>query len=279
MKRIYTFGGQPVTRNLTVDCLRRNKAAGIKMTQVSAISQEEARACQEQGIDLITISDLDYDVVRAGAPNTFITASQTMCQYMEPQECLTAALRSAEKGADAIFTPRGMGIVELIANEGLTVQGHVGLVPRKSTLTGGLKTCGKTADEAMKLLDWMKRYEDAGAAAVEVECVAVEALEMINHRTTLLTHSIGAGSGGDIIFSFMEDICGDVENPPRHAKAWGDMRSIRTAITTERVKALTGFRKAVQAGTFPNPDYTISMLSGEQEKLAEALDRWAPTHQ
>ncbi len=278
MKNIYTYGGQPARRNLTVDCLRANKAAGKKMTQVSAVTEEEARACQEMGIDLITISDLDYDAVRAGAPDTFITSSQTMCQYFEPQECLTAAMKAAEKGADAIFTPRGMGIVELIANEGLAVQGHVGLVPRKSTLTGGLRTFGKTAEEAMKLLDWMRRYEDAGAAAVEVECVAVEALQAINSTTTLLTHSIGAGSGGDIIFSFMEDICGDVENPPRHAKAWGDVATIRKALAAERDKSLTGFRTDVQSGAFPDAAHTVGMLPGEAEKLSEALDRWTPLH-
>ena len=279
MKNIYTYGGQPARRNLTVDCLRANKAVGKKMTQVSAVSEGEARACQEMGIDLITISDLDYDAVRAGAPETFITSSQTMCQYFEPQECLTAAMKAAEKGADAIFTPRGMGIVELIANEGLAVQGHVGLVPRKSTLTGGLRTFGKTAEEAMKLLEWMRRYEDAGAVAVEVECVAVEALQAINSKTTLLTHSIGAGSGGDIIFSFMEDICGDVENPPRHAKAWGDVATIRKALAAERDKSLTGFRTDVQSGAFPDAAHTVGMLPGEAEKLSEALDRWTPLHQ
>ena len=279
MKHIYTFGGVPARRNVTVDCLRANKATGKKMTQVSAVTEDEARACEEMGIDMITISDTDYDAVRAGAPQTFITSSQSMCQYYEPQECLTAALKAAAKGADAIFTPRGMGIVELIANEGLAVQGHVGLVPRKSTLIGGLRTFGKTAEEAMKLLDWMRRYEDAGAMAVEVECVAVQALQAINHKTSLLTHSIGAGSGGDIIFSFMEDICGDVENPPRHAKAWGDVLSIRRQLAAERERALTGYRTDVQSGAFPDAEHTVGMLPGEEAKLHEALDRWRTLHQ
>ncbi len=278
MKSIYTYGGKPARRNLTISCLRANKAAGIKMTQVSAQTEEEARACEDMGIDMITIADVDYDAVRAGAPHTFITGSQTMCQYYEPQECLTHALKCAEKGADAIFTPRGMGIVELLANEGLAVQGHVGLVPRKSTWIGGLRTYGKTAEEAMELLKWMRRYEDAGAASVEVECVAVEALQAINHKTTLLTHSIGAGSGGDIIFSFMEDICGDVENPPRHAKAWGDMLSLRKAISAERNKSLDGFQADVKSGAFPDAAHTVGMVPGEHEKLMEALDKFHPVH-
>ena len=278
-KNIYTYGGQPARRNLTVACLQANKAAGMKMTQVSALNGDEAAACAAMGIDMITIADLDIVEVRAAAPETFVTGSQTMVQYMTEDEALAAAIRCAEAGADAIYTPRGLKTIERLAGEGLAVQGHLGLVPRKSTLIGGLRTVGKTAEEALRLFQDFKRLEDAGAVAAEVECVAVEALQEIGPRTSIVTHSIGAGSGGDIIFSFMEDICGDVENPPRHAKAWGDVLSIRKALAAERAKALTGFREDVQPGAFPDAAHTVPMTPGEQDKLKEALDRWTPVHQ
>ena len=213
VRRIYTFGGQPATRNLTVADLRANKSAGIKMTQVSALNGEEAAACESVGIDLITIADVDIREVRAAAPTTFVTGSQTMVQYVTEDEALGAAIRCAEQGADAIYTPRGLKTVERLAGEGLCVQGHLGLVPRLSTRVGGLRIIGRTADEAMRLWEDFRRLEEAGAVAAEVECVAVEALVEIGKRSGLVTHSIGAGSGGDIIFSFMEDICGDVEKP------------------------------------------------------------------
>ncbi len=279
MKNIYTYGGRPARRNLTVACLQANKAAGRKMTQVSAINGDEAGACAAMGIDLITIADHDIEDVRAAAPETFVTGSQTMVQYMTEDEALAAAIRCAEKGADAIFTPRGLKTIQRLSGEGLAVQGHVGLVPRKSTLIGGLRTFGKTAEEAMQLFQDFKRLEDAGAVAAEVECVAVEALQEIGPRTSIVTHSIGAGSGGDIIFSFMEDICGDVENPPRHAKAWGDVLSIRKQMQAERGRALGGFRDDVTSGAFPDAAHTVLMTAGEQEKLQEALDKWSPTHQ
>jgi len=279
MKNIYTYGGHPARRNLTIACLQANKAAGRKMTQVSALNGDEAGACAAMGIDLITIADLDIEEVRVAAPETFVTGSQTMVQYMTEDEALAAAIRCAEKGADAIYTPRGLKTIERLAGEGLAVQGHVGLVPRKSTLIGGLRTFGKTAEEAMLLFQDFKRLEDAGAVAAEVECVAVEALQEIGPRTSIVTHSIGAGSGGDIIFSFMEDICGDVENPPRHAKAWGDVLSIRKQMQAERSRALGGFRDDVKSGAFPDAAHTVPMTAGEAEKLQEALDKWSPTHQ
>ena len=39
---------------------------------------------------------------------------------------------------------------------------------------------------------------------------------------------------------FMEDLGGDVEHPPRHAKAFGDMLSIRNQLRAERDRALGG---------------------------------------
>lgn len=278
MRRVYTYGGQPATRNLTVADLRANKASGIKMTQVSALNGEEAAACEAAGIDLITIADVDIEEVRAAAPTTFVTGSQTMVQYVTEDEALGAAIRCAEQGADAIYTPRGLKTVERLAGEGLCVQGHLGLVPRLSTRVGGLRIIGRTADEAMRLWEDFRRLEEAGAVAAEVECVTVEALVEIGKRSGLVTHSIGAGSGGDIIFSFMEDICGDVESPPRHAKAWADMLSLRRAMTAERLKGLTGFRDEVLAGTFPHEPHQVSMTAGEHQKFREALDKWQPVH-
>ena len=278
LKNIYTYGGHPAKRNLTVADIQANKATGVKMIQVSAQTREEAEVLESLGIDLITIADLDIDEIRAGAPHTFVTGSQTMVQYVTEDEALGAAIRVAEKGADAIYTPRGLRTVERLAAEGLNVQGHLGLVPRLSTRVGGLRIIGKTAEEAMRLMEDFRRLEEAGAFAAEVECVATEALIEINKRTRIVTHSIGSGSGGDIIFSFMEDICGDVENPPRHAKAWGDMLALRRAMAAERKKALTGFRDAVTGGAFPDDAHSVSMARGEHERLLETLDRWQPLH-
>lgn len=278
MKNIYTYGGQPALRNLTVACIQANKASGLKMTQVSAQTEAEAYALETLGIDLITIAEADLDAIRRGAPTTFVTGSQTMVQYVTEDEALASAISMAERGADAVFTPRGLKTVERLSAEGICVQGHLGLVPRRSTQVGGLRTIGKTADEAMKLMESFRRLEEAGAYAAEVECVAVEALEEINKRTSLVTHSIGAGSGGDIIFSFLEDICGDVENPPRHAKAWGDVLSLRKQIAIEQDKAVAGFRDDVKSGAFPNHAYTVSMPKVEHQKLLEALDKYQPLH-
>lgn len=44
MKKILTYGGVPAMRNLTVDCIRKNKASGQKMTQVDGRNAAECGA-------------------------------------------------------------------------------------------------------------------------------------------------------------------------------------------------------------------------------------------
>ena len=176
MKRIYTFGHEQVERNLTVGDIIENKANDVKMTQVTAQNAQEAEILADQDIDMIITGSDWYEDVRSGAPNTFITAALFAGRYITNEEILEGAFKAAMAGADSVLTPRGMDVVEMLSSQGFAVQGHVGMVPSLSTQYGGIRTLGKTAEEAMKILKDMKRLEDAGAFGAEVECVAEDAL-------------------------------------------------------------------------------------------------------
>ena len=269
--RIYTYGGRPARRNFTVADMVAHKG-NAKLCQTCPATEEEAAACEAVGIDVLNTSDSDLPAVRAGAPETFIIADLPMTAHRTPDDILRAAVRAAETGADAVYTPRSLRMVEMLAKEGLAVQGHLGLVPRLSTRRGGLRIVGKTADEAIELAEDFRRLEDAGAYAAEVECVAAEALAAINPRTRLVTHSIGAGSAGDVIFMFLVDICGESDRPPGHAKAFADLGSIRAQLAVERRRALSDYRHAVMSGAYPDAETSVSMLPDEHQKLLEALD-------
>lgn len=269
--RIYTYGGEPARRNLTVAELITLKGK-TRLSQTCPGTQEEAAACEAAGVDVLSTASADVPAVRAGAPETFTIADLHMSAHATPDDILRAGVEAAAAGADAVYTPRSLRMVEMLAREGLAVQGHLGLVPRLSTRRGGLRIIGKTADEALELAEDFRRLEDAGAYAAEVECVATEALAELNHRTRLVTHSIGAGSGGDVIFMFLVDICGDSERPPAHAKAFADLRSLRERIDEERRRALRAYHAAVSEGTYPDATTSVSMLPNEHERLREALD-------
>ena len=271
LKRIYTYGGKPARRNLTVADLVALRGK-TRLCQTCPATEEEAAACEAAGIDVLNASDADLPAVRAGAPTTFTIADLPMTAHLAPDDILRAAVRAADAGADAVYTPRSLSMVETLANEGLAVQGHLGLVPRLSTQRGGLRIVGKTAEEAIELAEDFRRLEDAGAFAAEVECVAEEALAAIGPRSKLVTHSIGAGSGGDVIFMFLVDICGESERPPGHARAFADLRYMRARIGDERRRALREYRSAVMDGSYPDSTTSVSMLPNEHERLLEALD-------
>ncbi|MDC1287535.1 3-methyl-2-oxobutanoate hydroxymethyltransferase [Gammaproteobacteria bacterium] len=277
LKNIYTYGGKPAQRNLTVADFIHDR--GIrKFTSTVPGTQEEAEACAAAEIDHLSVWNTLTSVIRTGAPNTFINAALPMSQYVTRDEILRAAMRAAEAGADSVQTPRSLEIVEMLAKEGLSVQGHLGLIPRCSTQVGGLRIIGKTAQEALDLLQQFRQLEEAGAFAVEVECVASNALAEIRKHSNLVMHSIGAGSAGDVILLYLEDICGDVENPPRHARAFGDLRTIRKQLASKRIHALSAFQQAVVNGEFPGTAESVSMPENEYAELLETLDKLKPVH-
>ena len=138
------------------------------------------------------------------------------------------------------------------------------------------------ADEAIKIYENLKRMEDVGVVAVEAECIAEEVLEAVNKKTSIVTFSLGSGMAGDLIMSFVADICGEEseeEKPPKHAYAFGNVGRLHKQIHEERVAALGKFHSEVTKGNFPYPQTNISMHDGEKDKFLEALDKWSPTHQ
>lgn len=278
MTNIYTYRGDLAERRLTLPDLQANKAAGHPMTQVNAFTFDEAEAAEASGIDILSVTSLLTEDIRAGAPNIYLIATMGAPHLVTADDVQREAFRAAQAGADQLYTIRSLDIIEMLAKDSFSVQGHVGLVPRLSVRTGGLRAHGKTADEVLGILEDIRRLENAGAVAVEVECVAAEAMTLISQQTPLITHAIGSGTGADVTFMFTEDICGDNPNPPRHARAFGDLRSIRDRLKQERRGAMARYAAAVQDGAFPDARTSVSMLPGEHEKLLEELDRRQPVH-
>ena len=235
---------------------------------------QEAEILADQNIDMIITGSDSYEEVRKGAPNTFITAALFAGRFITKEDILKGAIEVAMKGADSVLTPRSPEVVEMLVNEGMHVQGHVGMVPSNATKYGGIRTVGKTKEEALNVLNELKALENAGAFGAEVECVAEDALVEISKHTSLVLNSLGSGSGGDVIFLFFEDICGETINikMPRHARSWGEGKNILNQLKEERKKAIKGFKNDVDRNKFPNSNHTISMNDGELDQLIKELN-------
>ena len=267
LKRIMTLGGTYGTRNYTVKDLRDQKGKRV-LAETLPFSPEEAAAAEEAGIDTMKVRfdpkrpELAAEI-RKAAPNTFMSFSVPLVAAATEAEAVRLAYQAMELGADGIMCQWSPRFISAAAEAGVPVQGHAGLVPRKSTWTGGLRAVGKTLEEALWIYQEIKRLEEAGAWAVEVEVIPAALLAEITRRTTLLTSSIGAGSGGDIQFLFAEDILGNNRPPyPRHSKQYRELYRMREAMQAERISGFREFAQDVRSGAFPGPEHVINAPEG-----------------
>jgi 3-methyl-2-oxobutanoate hydroxymethyltransferase len=142
---------------------------------------------------------------------------------------------------------------------------HLGLVPRKSIISGGLRAFGKTYDEALILLKNFKNMENAGAFSVEAEVIAEKILEFISQNCNLITISLGSGNYADVNYLFMEDICGENRNLPRHAFSFAKIYKLQDKIYNEKLKAVKKYRKIAKTNKFAPQDKIAQINSKNLE--------------
>lgn len=278
LKRVMTLGGAYGTRNYTVKDLRDVKGKRV-LTETLPFTVEEAAAAEAAGIDTMKVRfdpkrpELAAEIRRA-APNTFMSFSVPLVAAATEAEAVRIGYQAMELGADGIMCQWSPRFIAAATEAGIPVEGHAGLVPRRSTWTGGLRAVGKTIEEALWVYEEIKKLEAAGAWAVEVEVIPAELLAQISKRTSLLTSSIGAGGGGDIQFLFAEDILGNNGPPyPRHSKQYRDMFKMKQAMQAERIAGFKEFIEDVRSGGFPAPQHVVKAPQGLIEAFLEKVGK------
>ena len=187
-------------RSVTVNDLQAQKGTR-KWVQVTANSAEEAAAAAQAEFDMIICNSANVEQVRQGDNSLFLTASIPLPEFATTDDILREAFRALSLGADAIMTARSLDVVRALAREDIPVMGHLGLVPRKSTWTGGLRAVGKTPQEAEALFHHFRALEEAGGVLVEAELICDNVMAEISKRTSIITISLGSGAGADM-FTF-----------------------------------------------------------------------------
>jgi len=264
MKKIYDFSGEQGYRNYTIKDLFQLKGKK-KLTQINVKNTLEAKIAVEANIDLLITSYKVVKEIRNVAKNKFITAAIPFTEFKTNDEILSASLNALEEGADAIYTARSPHVVEYLSNESIPVMAHLGLVPRKSIISGGLRAFGKTYDEALILLKNFKNMENAGAFSVEAEVIAEKTLEFISQNCNLITISLGSGNYADVNYLFMEDICGENRNLPRHAFSFAKIYKLQDKIYNEKLKAVKKYRKIAKTNKFAPQDKIAQINSKNLE--------------
>ena len=271
MTRILDYNGRDADRTVTVASIVALRNTSTHFAQVTASTADEASAAEQAGIEMVVCMGSAVPAVRRGSSRVFVTAAIDFGGAVTVDEILGAAFQALGDGADAVITARRLDCVRRLAEEDIPVMGHLGFVPKKSTLYGGVRSVGKTADEANKLWKQFQRLEEAGAFAVECELIPAQVMAEINQRTGMATISLGSGPDANVMFLFSSDICGESERKPRHARAYGNVAALQAQIKAERVRALTAFRADVASGGFPNESEVGQIDTGELNRFVQGL--------
>lgn len=258
---------------LTIKELRDRKG-GQQLTFLRIDSADDAAAAEAAGIEMIgTAYGPDTRQLPTAAPSLHFRFGLPFGRHVTAAEAIREAFRALEDGAETIYTVSSLQIVAEMANAGIPVIGHIGLVPPLRTWTGGYRAVGRTAQQAIALFRQAKDYESAGAAGIEIEVVPEFVATEITRRTTLITMSLGAGTGCNVQCLYARDLLGaGPDRLPRHAKAYRNFAAEYDRLQNERVKAFTEFRDDVESSGFPVATQLVNMLDSEREAFLEEID-------
>tara|TARA_B100001121_G_scaffold278069_1_gene268419 strand:+ start:218 stop:1060 length:843 start_codon:yes stop_codon:yes gene_type:complete len=275
-KRVFSINNDLGYRNYTVRDLINLKGKR-KLTQIRVTTVEEARAAEEAGVDLLlTGPGKDFPSIRKAASKTFMTVGVPFIENPSKREATKKAFEVIEAGADSLMCQNwNLEWMKHLSKFRIPFQSHVGFIPRRTTWIGGIRSFGKTANEALELFKDVKDIEETGAWGIEVELVPENILEIITKQTSLFTISIGSGIAADAQFLFAEDILGQSKIKfPRHAKKYKDFNKIYEKLQKERINAFREYQRDVVNKKFPSKNNVVIANKKELEKFKKLIEKF-----
>lgn len=262
---------------VTVAKIIAKKEKGEKITSLTGYDFFTATLLDKAGIDMILVGDSLSQVV-LGHDNTLKVTMEDMLHHtkavcrgvnnslvvadMPFLSCATssdAAVLNAGQfilaGASAVKVEGGVKMAEkikAIAEAGIPVVGHIGLMPQSVLQMGGYKVQGKEKVQADMILEDAKAVEQSGAFAVVLECIPAALAKQITETLSIPTIGIGAGVDCDGQVLVSNDILGLSENvSPKFVKQYADLG-------TQMLDAFKDFKKDVTAKNYPADEHSYN---------------------
>lgn len=258
---------------ITVNTLRKMKAAGEKIAMLTAYESSFAALMDKAGVDVllvgdslgmtvqgrkstlpVSLRDMCYHTenVARGTENAMIVADLPFGAYQQSKEQAFAA--SAElmaAGAHMVKLEGGVWMAEtteFLQMRGIPVCAHIGLTPQSVFAFGGYKVQGR-GDKAEALLHDAEAHDAAGAAIVLMECVPAALAKRVTEAVSCPTIGIGAGADCDGQVLVMHDMLGVF--PGKTAKFVKNFMAGRSSIQ----EAVRAYVAEVKAKTFPAAEH------------------------
>ncbi|MBI3245104.1 MAG: 3-methyl-2-oxobutanoate hydroxymethyltransferase [Deltaproteobacteria bacterium] len=260
---------------VTVPEVQRMKAAGQKITALTAYDYPFTRILDACGIDVLLVGDSLATVVQGfdttlpvtmdemvyhlklvtrARPRALVVGDMPFLSYQAGVcEAIANAGRLLKEGnAEAVKLEGGVNIarvIKTIVNMDIPVMGHIGLTPQSVHRMGGFKVQGKKTGRQPgareRLLDDACAVADAGAFAVVLEGVPMDLAQEISEKLPIPTIGIGAGPYCDGQILVIHDILGLTERfSPKFVKRYVDLRGVIS-------QAVNAYIDEVRSGAFP----------------------------
>lgn len=262
----------------TIITMEKMKAAGEKITMLTAYDYPTARLLDHAGVDMLLVGDsvgtvvAGYDntlpvtmeqmiyhtaAVMRGASQALVVADMPFLSYQVcPEETIKNAGRLLkEGGAQAVKLEGGENMADMIASltqVDIPVVGHIGLTPQSIHRMGGYRVQGRQQEQARQLLEDAKTVADAGAFAVVLEGIPAPLAQEITAAVPIPTIGIGAGPECDGQVLVIHDILGMCDkHTPKFVKRYAEVGDMVT-------QAAQDYILEVKNGAFPGTEHSYS---------------------
>jgi 3-methyl-2-oxobutanoate hydroxymethyltransferase len=271
----------------TIASLKEKRLNKEKISMLTAYDYSMATMVDAAGIDLILVGDslgmvfLGYEntlavtmdemihhtkaVVR-GTKNAMVVGDMPFLSYhISVEEAVRNAGRFIqEAGAQAVKLEGGqerIPVVKAILDAQIPVMGHIGLTPQSVNAFGGFKVQGKDLETATKLIKDAQVLAEAGVFAIVLEGVPTKLAEKITAAVSVPTIGIGAGHHCDGQVLVINDMLGMFRGHiPKFVKKFANLEPLI-------IEALQGYKREVEAGTFPGDEHGFTINDDILEKL------------
>jgi 3-methyl-2-oxobutanoate hydroxymethyltransferase len=270
-------------KKVTGLALQAMKRRGERITMLTAYDFPTAQALDLSGIDIILVGDslgmvvLGYEntlpvtmqdmlhhckAVRRGARHALLVGDMPFLSY---QVSVEEAVRNAgrflqEGGMDAVKLEGGrerVDAIRAICQAGIPVMGHLGLTPQSVHQLGGFRPQGRSAREAIRLLEDAILLQDAGCFSLVLESIPARLAAYVSQQLNIPTLGIGAGPDCDGQVLVTHDLLGLFERfTPKFAKRYAELHQ-------EMRRAFTQYIDEVHAHTFPGDEHVVEMSEEE----------------
>lgn len=267
---------QPQRRPVSLPRLAQMRAAGEKITMLTAYDATFAAVADAAGVECIlvgdslgmvcqglhstvgvTLQDMAYHTAsvtrglhRAQA-TAWVIADMPYGSYAEsPEQAMRSACELMQAGAHMVKLEGGgwtAPTVRFLVDRGVPVCAHLGLTPQTVHALGGYRVQGKDEQAAATLRQHALELQDAGAAMLVLEMVPAALSAQLTEELPLChTIGIGAGSGTAGQVLVLHDMLG--VNLGKMAKFVHNFMADAGSVKG----AMEAYVQAVKNGSFPD---------------------------